>query len=358
MRRSESIHALQAYLREGGIDAFLVTHLPHIRYLSGFTGSNAWLLVRKRSSILLTDPRYREQVQSEVLDLRTIIVAGKSLTEALVDEGLLRNAGVLGFETAHLPHATVANLKKVLRPLRLLPMYDAIEQLRENKYPDEVSAIQKAIRISETVWSEVLPLLRPGVTEIQIAAEITYRQRLLGADGDSFEPIVLFGKRSSLVHGQPSAAKLRAGQAILMDFGCRVKGYASDLTRTVFLGNASPRMRHIYLTVQNAQDIGRTSACAGMLASDLDGLVRGHIADEGYGSYFEHGLGHGLGLEVHERPLMSWRNKAALEHGMVVTIEPGIYIPGVGGVRIEDDILITENGAQTLSTLTRDLLEL
>lgn len=357
-RREESLRALQGELRQGKTAAFLITHLPHVRYLTGFTGSNGWLIVRRRSAVLLTDPRYREQVHSEVRDIRTIIVAGTTLAQAIVDNNLLRNIGMLGFETQHLPYSTVANLKKLLRPIRLVPMHDAVEELRQQKYPDEVTAIRHAISISEQVWQEVLELLRPGVTEIEIAAEITYRQRLLGADGDSFDPIVLFGKRSSLVHGQPANTRLRTGQAVLMDFGCRVDGYCSDITRTVFLGKAPARLRRIYQTVREAQEMGRNAATAGMAASELDAIVRGHIADAGLGEHFEHGLGHGLGLEVHEQPLMSWRNDAPLEPGMVVTIEPGVYIPGVGGVRIEDDVLITPDGADSLTSLPRELLEL
>jgi len=357
-RRDESLRALQAELRGGAADAFLITHLPHVRYLSGFTGSNGWLLVRQRSAILLTDPRYREQVQNEVTGMRTIIVAGTTLTQGLIDNDLLRNIGMLGFETAHLSYSTVANLKKVLRPIRLIPIHAAVEELRQEKYPDEIRSIQQAIACSETVWHEVLELLRPGITEIEIAAEITCRQRLYGADGDSFDPIVLFGKRSSLVHGQPSRARLRSGQAVLMDFGCRIEGYCSDITRTVFFGNAPAKLRRVYNIVREAQELGRSSVCAGMPCSEIDSIVRGHITDAGFGDHFEHGLGHGIGLEVHEQPLLSWRNDTLLEPGMVVTIEPGVYIPGVGGVRIEDDVIITTDGAESLTSLPRELMEL
>ncbi len=357
-RREESVHVLQEALRDGMADAFLVTHLPHVRYLTGFTGSNAWLLIRKRSAILLTDPRYREQAAKEVHNAKVHIVAGRSMTETLRSEGLLRKLKTLAIEAAHCSYTVAQNLKSTLKPMRLVPLHDAVEQLRENKYHDEIQATRQAIRISEAVYHEILPLLRPGVTELDIAAEITYRQRRMGADGDAFAPIVLFGKRSSLIHGQPSRTGLREGHAVLMDFGCRVQGYASDITRTVFLGKAPRRLRRIHDVVAKAQQAGREYAGPGIPANLLDEHVRNIIRDNGYGEHFEHGLGHGLGLEVHERPLLSWRNGDELEPGMIITIEPGVYIPGLGGVRIEDDVLITPNGADVLSTLPRELTEL
>ncbi|MDT8323691.1 MAG: aminopeptidase P family protein [Bacteroidota bacterium] len=358
LRRAESVRVIQQALREGLADAMLVTHLPHVRYLTGFTGSNAWLLLRKRSAVFLTDPRYREQSVREVRNAQILIVSGSSMTEALRREGLLRRLRSMAFEAGHCTYTVAQNLESALKPLHLVPLHDAVEQLRENKYPDEIHATRQAIAISEAVFADVLPFLRPGVSEIDIAAEITYRQRRLGADEDSFAPIVLFGKRSSLVHGQPSRTALRPGQAVLMDFGCRVQGYASDITRTVFCGKAPPRLRRVYDVVQKAQEKGRALAGPGIAANVLDDAVRSVIRDNGYGDRFEHGLGHGLGLEVHERPLLSWRNSAELEPGMIITIEPGIYIPGLGGVRIEDDVLITSRGADLLSTLPRDLLEL
>ncbi len=351
------MRVLQRHLSEGVCDALLVTHLPHVRYLSGFTGSNGWLLVRKRSAVLLTDPRYREQAEEEVAGARVHIVAGRTMTAALA-EGLLRRVRELGVEAAHLDYITFTNLRKTLDPVRLVPLHDAVEEQRSVKFPDEISFIQRAVRISERVWEEVLPLLRPGVREFEIAAEITYRQRLHGADGDAFPPIVLFGARSSLIHGQPSAARLRAGQPVLMDFGCRVNGYVSDITRTVFLGYASRRMRAIYRIVRDAQELGRSEIREGLPADALDRIVRSYIAEQGFGTYFEHGLGHGIGLEVHEQPTLSWRSSEPLEAGNTVTIEPGIYLPGVGGVRIEDDMLVTASGAESLTSLPRELVVL
>lgn len=336
----------------------LVTHLPHVRYLTGFTGSSGWLLLRPGSALFLTDPRYREQAAQEVHGARTVVVSGQTFAVALQGMGLHGKLRTLGFESDHLTSTIAENLKKLLRPLRLIPISGIVEELRIVKLEDELHAIRKAVRISEQVYSEVLPMLKPGVTEIDIAAELTFRQRRLGADGDAFPPIVLFGKRSSLVHGQPTRTRLAGRGPVLIDFGCRVSGYGSDLTRTLHFGSAGKRFRTVYQIVLEAQRSGFEAVRAGIPASELDTLVRREISDAGFGEYFEHGLGHGIGLEMHEAPLLSWRNPAPLEAGQVVTIEPGVYIPGAFGIRIEDDLLVTESGAILLSSLQRELTEL
>lgn len=339
-------------------DALLVTHLPHVRYLTGFTGSNGWLLLRPRSALLLTDPRYREQAAAEVRGVRVLVVGGRTLAAALGELRLHEKYRALAFEADHLPATIVSNLKSILRPLRLQPVSGLVEYHRAVKTADEITSIRKAVRISERAFLEVLDLIRPGVREIEIAAELTYRQRMLGADGDAFPPIVLFGSRTSLVHGQPSGARLSRRAPVLIDFGCRVDGYGSDITRTLHVGRASKVFRAAYETVRGAQEAGCDAVRAGIAASRLDGLVRDRIREAGLGEYFEHGLGHGIGLEMHEAPHLSWRNGDTLEAGQVVTIEPGVYLPGRFGIRIEDDLLVTEQGATGLTSLPRTLLEL
>ncbi|MFZ1729552.1 MAG: Xaa-Pro peptidase family protein [Bacteroidota bacterium] len=357
-RRAAAVHTIQRLLRSEGPDAMLVTHLPHVRYLTGFTGSNGWLLLRRSSALFMTDPRYREQAEMEVRGARILIVSGQTFTSSLQDMKLHGKLRTLGFESDHLTATVAANLKKMLKPMQLIPISGIVEELRIVKLEDELHAIRKAVRISEQVYREVLPMIVPGVTEIDIAAELTFRQRRLGADGDAFPPIVLFGKRSSLVHGQPTRARLTRSAPVLIDFGCRVSGYGSDLTRTLHIGKASKRFRDTYAIVLAAQQSGFDAVRAGIAASELDTIVRKGISDAGLGEYFEHGLGHGIGLEMHEAPLLSWRNPAPLESGQVVTIEPGVYIPGTFGVRIEDDLLVTEDGAVLLSSLQRELIEL
>ncbi|MBE0646086.1 MAG: aminopeptidase P family protein [Bacteroidetes bacterium] len=352
------MRTIQRLLRADGPDALVISHMPHVRYLTGFTGSNGWLLLRPGSALFMTDPRYREQASQEVRGMRTQVIFGRTFSTALQEMRLHEKIGTLGFEADHLSATIAANLKKLLRPLRVLPLSGLVEELRSVKLEDELHAIRKAIAISEAVYEDVVPLLRPGVTEIDIAAELTYRQRRLGADGDAFPPIVLFGKRSSLVHGQPTRAKLTRRSPVLIDFGCRVNGYGSDLTRTLHFGPAPRAFRSAYETVLAAQQAGCDAVQAGVPAAEIDALVRSHIAEAGLGDYFEHGLGHGIGLEMHETPLLSWRNTAPLEAGEVITIEPGVYLPGAFGIRIEDDLLVTLDGSITLSSLPRALREL
>ncbi len=333
-RRRAAVRTIQRLLRSDGPDALLVTHPPHVRYLTGFTGSNGWVLLRPASALFITDPRYREQAGMEIRGMRTQVIFGRTFSAALQEMRLHEKIETLGFEADHLSATIAANLKKLLRPLRVLPLSGLVEELRSVKLEDELHAIRKAIAISEAVYLDILPLLQPGVTEIDIAAELTYRQRRLGADGDAFPPIVLFGKRSSLVHGQPSRTKLSQRSPVLIDFGCRVNGYGSDLTRTLHVGRASRAFRDTYETVRAAQQAGCDAVRAGVSAADIDTLVRGQITEKGLGQYFEHGLGHGIGLEMHEAPLLSWRNPTPLEAGEVITIEPGVYLPGAFGIRI------------------------
>jgi Xaa-Pro aminopeptidase len=339
-------------------DALLITHPPHVRYLSGFTGSNAWLLLRPRGALLLTDPRYREQAAAETTGLRVTIVSGQTFAAALAGMHLHPAISTLGVEADHLSATVVANLTTLLRPLRIRPVSGVVEELRAVKQEDEISLIRRAIHISEQAFVETLPLLRPGVRDREIAAELSYRQRLLGADDDAFPPIVLFGARASLVHGRPDGHRLAARAPILIDFGCRVGGYGSDITRTLHIGQASPKFRHAYDVVRTAQQRGIDAARAGLPAAELDALVRDHIAAAGWRDRFEHGLGHGIGLEMHEAPHLSWRNPAPLEEGQVITIEPGVYFPGTFGIRIEDDLRITAQGAELLTRLPRTLQEL
>jgi Xaa-Pro aminopeptidase len=357
------MRAIQRLLQDSAFtanaaDALLVTHPEHVRYLSGFTGSNGWLLIRRSSALFLTDPRYREQAAHEVRGMRVLVVSGRTFAAALAGLQLGRKLRTLGYEADHLSFTTSANLKKLLRPLRLVAVSGVVEELRATKFPDELRAIRAAIRISERSFLEIVPMLRPGVTELEIAAELSYRQRRMGADGDAFPPIVLFGRHSSLVHGQPTRARLPRRGPILIDFGCRVDGYGSDLTRTLHMGPATKRFRAAYETVRDAQRAGCAAVQAGISAAQLDALVRDRIAGAGLGAWFEHGLGHGIGLEMHEAPLLSSRNGAPLESGQVVTIEPGVYIPRSFGIRIEDDVLVTADGAVVLSTLPRTLTEL
>jgi Xaa-Pro aminopeptidase len=253
-------------------------------------------------------------------------------------------------------------LQETLKDLLPNAVFKSTEKLIESlsiaKEPDEIKKIKKAIKISEKAYIDTLPLLKPGVAEKDIALELNYRMRSLGADAAAFDLIVASGQRSSMPHGVASIKKLKKGDFVTLDFGCFFQGYASDITRTVVIGKASEKQNKIYNLVLKAQLAACRAVKSGLACSRLDGVARDIIMKAGYGDYFGHGLGHGIGLIVHDGPQVNSRSVETLRTNMVVTIEPGIYIPSWGGVRIEDDVLVTHAGGQVLSKLPKELLEL
>ncbi len=338
-----------------GLDAFLVSHLPNIRYLSGFTGSNALLIISTNRRYLLTDSRYRQQSREEVLGCR-VFISDDGLFETAARKSLLGRSRRVGLEGNHLSYTLFQNLKKLFPGIRFVPEVDVVESVAAVKDAVEIQSIRKAIRITDKVFSEILKIIRPGVLESDIAAEISYRQRLEGADRDAFDVMVASGARSALPHGQASTKKIRAGDLGTLEFGCSAEGYHSDLTRTVAVGSASRRAREIYRIVLHAQNRAIETARSGISARELDEAARSYIRSQGYEKHFGHSLGHGLGLQVHELPKVSSRSKDKLEAGNVITIEPGIYLPSFGGVRIEDDVLIENGRSVVLSKAPKEFL--
>jgi Xaa-Pro aminopeptidase len=347
---------LREKLHSAGLDALLVTSLPNIRYLTGFTGSNALVVVLQHKIYFLTDQRYRQQSREQVRGA-TRIISRTSLFEALAEHRLLRRRRV-GFEAEHLSYASHRHLRRAVPGVVLRPVHDLVEELALRKDDSEVALITMAIRVTEQVFQRVLPLLRPGVRELEIAAEISYLHRRLGAEGDAFEPIVASGERGALPHARPTRRKLRKGDLVTLDFGCTVAGYCADLTRTVAIGRASRRAREVYRAVLAAQEEALAAARPGMLARDLDRVARSHLARAGLGRYFSHSLGHGIGLRIHERPRVAPRSPERLEAGSVITIEPGVYLPGELGVRIEDDLVLTGDGGRVLTSVPKELMVL
>lgn len=352
------LQRLRALLREQRCEALLITSRTNVRYLSGFTGSNGWLLVKQRSALLVTDSRYEEQAGAEVREASVLIAGQERLSEALLRVGALRELASLSFEADDISVALHRTLKKVFRGTTLRPVSGIVEKLREVKSPHELLSLRKAVGVVETVLGGILHELRPGVSEQSIAALISYRFREEGADGDAFPPIVLFGPRTSLVHGTPGPHRLRRGQPILIDIGCRVDGYCSDITRTFVFGRASKRFRDTYAHLLRVQQAAVGAVREGLPASAVDAQSRKGLAEAGLDTYFGHALGHGLGLDVHEAPLLSSRSDRVLEAGHVVTIEPGVYLPGEFGIRIEDDVLVRRDGVELLTRFPRDLTEL
>lgn len=339
-------------------DALFVTHAPNIRYLCGFSGSNGLLVVKARSVLFFTDPRYAEQASSEVRGARVGIVAAGTLAQGAHKARVLAGATAVGFDGDRVPVAHLNTWKALFRGVRFRDASGMIDALRAVKAPEELAGIRRAVDATDRVFSAVLGLIRAGVRERDLAAEITYRHRLEGADRDAFDPIVVSGPRSALIHGRPSDRRLRNGDALLLDFGCVVDGWCSDLTRTVFIGRAPRALREAHAAVLRAQRKAIAEARPGMTGRELDGIARESLTRDGYGDQFPHALGHGLGLEVHEQPRISWASSDVLAEGMVATVEPGVYIPGTGGVRIEDDVVFRASGVEVLNRAPRELLVL
>lgn len=354
------MRSLQAKLVEKGLPAYLVTAPPNLRYLSGFTGSAGALLVTPDGAWLFADPRYLEQAREEAPGCVLVPRPGK-LSEALAP--LLREQGVgaLAFEKERLTFAQYERLRQELEA-ELLPQAGLVEELRLVKEEGEVEAIRKAAALADQAFGHVLEMVRPGVSEQDIALELEYYMRREGASAAAFPLIVASGPRAAFPHGVPSARRLQGGDLVVMDLGCVVDGYCSDLTRTVVVGRADEKQRRIFELVRRAQEAGLAALRAGRKGSEVDAAAREVIAAAGYGEHFGHGLGHGVGLEIHEGPRLSrlaaGPEEPELRAGMVVTVEPGVYIPGWGGVRVEDLVLVGEEEARALSRADKRLWEL
>ena len=354
----ERIKKLREKLNQENLDLLLVTSLPNIRYLCGFTGSNGVLLISESKAIFLTDFRYKEQVKKEVKGAE-IKIAQKELFSFLPEVDLLKGKRIkAGFEEKYLTFQLYQRLKTLLPQVLWVPTENLVESLLVTKDEEEIKKIKKAADISAKVYQEVLQYLRPGVKESDISAELEYRIKRNGGTGSAFEPIVASGLRSAMPHARASSKTLKKGEFVTLDFGASYDGYVCDITRTVVLGNATPRQKKIYNLVLKAQTRAVESARSGMKGFELDKISRDIIKKAGYQKYFGHGLGHGIGLLVHDSPGINTKSQEVLKPGMVITIEPGVYIPGWGGVRIEDDVLITRNGCKILTHIDRELLEI
>ncbi len=337
------------------LDAFIVSSLPCIRYLTGFSGTSGLCVVRKRDAFFLTDSRYALQSKTEVKGYKRIIVSN-GLYEEVARLKLLKGCRSIGFDSNTVTYAQYRTLRKLVHEGSFIPTNDIVESIVLIKEKEEIDFIRAAVRISDLVFDDVIRSLKPGVAELDIAAEICYLHKKYGAEKDAFEPIVASGERGSFPHARATNKRIRNGELVTLDFGCTVRGYNSDITRTVAVGKATAQARKIYSVVLNAQCDAINAARAGMWAKDLDTVARGRITREGYGKYFNHSLGHGLGIQVHERPRVSSLSKEKLTARSVITIEPGVYIPGMGGVRIEDDVLLTAGGCEVLNTAPKEFM--
>ncbi|MBN2027777.1 MAG: aminopeptidase P family protein [Actinobacteria bacterium] len=345
--------AYREQMRHENLDGVLVTHLPDIRYLCGFTGSSGMVLLLPRRGLFLTDFRYREQSAREIVGLKTIVYETgpeKSLLKTLGDDGLLR----IGFDPEFLSYKGTMSLRRYLKgKASFVPLKRSLTLLRARKSRLELEKIRKGIRIAEEAFRDALREVERNTTETDLALAVDTVARRKGAEGPAFETIVASGLRGALVHASPSRRRLRG--AAVIDWGVMYEGYCTDATRTVAFGRVPDAVRKAHLLVLEAQERAMEKIRPGVRARDVDRAAREVIEEAGLGDAFGHGLGHGVGLEVHERPYVGKTSRDVLEEGMVITNEPGIYLSGVGGVRVEDMLLVTSQGAELLTTLPRTL---
>lgn len=351
------IARLRARMGERGLDALVVTTPANIRYLTGFSGTSGLAIVTGRRALFFSDSRYALQSAREVRSFRRII-GRRGLLEDAAASGALDGCAWAGFESDSLPYAQYRSLRRLFPGVRFRPASGIVEGLSLIKDRGELAAIEEAAAIADGVFADVLKSIRPGVTELEIAAEISWCNRRRGGESDPFEVLVAGGPRGALPHARPTARKIRKGEFLLLDFGSVVRGYASDMTRTVVLGTGPRKLADAYRAVLEANETARAAARGGMAARALDAVARDCIRRRGFGRYFVHSLGHGLGLRLHERPRISPLSADVIEPGCVITIEPGIYIPGCGGVRIEDDVVVGDTGCRVLTRSPRELIVL
>ncbi len=351
---------IAAKLNTRGLDAMLLSCEANRFYASGFhsSGTDGMALVTRNKNYYFTDARYTEAAGRAVRDAELREVGGgisyaARLKEAIQEQSIQK----MGYEDAYMTVREYETYRKAL-PCELVPAADLLLELRRVKDREELEVMTAAQRIAERALEDILKELRPGVTEREIAARLQYLMLHYGAENMSFDPIVVSGPNGSLPHGVPSEKEIRSGEFVTMDFGCIYHGYCSDMTRTVAVGSVTEEMCTVYETVLAAQQAGIAAARAGVTGKEVDGAARRVIADAGYEKYFGHGFGHGVGVEIHEEPRASSANDAPLPAGAVISAEPGIYLPGKLGVRIEDVIVLTESGCENLTQAPKELLVL
>lgn len=333
------------------LDALLFFDMANIRYLTGFTGSDGVLVITGDGETLLVDGRYTNQARAQTSDVD--VVEYREKMPAVAAKAADLGAGVIGFESYGLTYDLFDQLAEKMTGRTLRPIGEELRNLRWIKEEGEVVLLEEAALIAHRSLMETLPFVKEGVEEREIAAEIEYRMRMKGAEDISFPTIVASGPNGSLPHARPGRRRIRAGDAVIIDYGAVVEGYRADETCTYFMAGVQSEFREIYAVVREAQQLGIAALKPGRSCREVDGIVRGYIEQRGYGPYFSHGTGHGIGLCVHEPPRLGVTSEAVLEAGMVVTVEPGIYIPGKGGVRLEDMVLVTESGAKLLTKTSK-----
>nr|WP_155430638.1 aminopeptidase P family protein [Secundilactobacillus folii] len=342
---------MQAQFEDLRIDAFLVTNTVNKKYLTGFDGDGVVLITGARTFVI-TDSRYETELAQKPHDFDVIIT--RQYFHAAAQQVTREAVAVMGFEDT-LPYHDYDLIDEIMAA-DIVPMTQLIEQMREVKSPEELADIKKACQLTVTGFNQLLPIIKPGVTERELANRLDAIMKSLGAQKPSFDTIVASGTRAALPHGAATSRTIQNGEMITIDFGYEFNGYTSDMTRTVALGNPGDKLKHVYQIVREAQRAIIQAVKPGVSGKRLDEIGREIITDAGYGKYFNHGTGHGIGLDIHEGPALSTRSEDQMTVNNVVTVEPGIYLPGLGGIRIEDDVLVTNTGQQILTDEPTDLM--
>ena len=354
----DNFKRVQELLQKLSIGAVLISNGNNMRYISGFAGETGYVYISENRHAVVTDFRYTIQAEMEAEGYEIITIGNGGYDEAL--NNILKTDGIsrLGFEAEEMLFATYNKLKDKLTVDELVPLGNEITAMRRIKTSRELERIKKAEAIGDQVFTEILGYIKPGMTELEIAARIEYLLKMNGASGSSFPAIVASGVNSSMPHAVPTSKKLEAGDFLTMDFGCVYEGYCSDMTRTIVIGKASPKQKEVYDTVLKAQLAALDFIKAGVKGKEVDQVARDIIYKAGYEGCFGHGLGHSVGLHIHENPRLSMLEEDVIEEGMTETVEPGIYIKGFGGVRIEDLVVVTKDGHENFTFSEKMLIEL
>lgn len=348
------VERLRQAMKEEGLAAFLVTSPYNLRYFTNFTGTTGLAVITLEKAYFVTDFRYTEQAAAQAEGFEIVKNVGP-IFEEVANITEKDQINTLAFEENFVSFAEYAVLEEIISA-ELVPVAGMMEELREVKDADEIALIEKACEIADKGYSHILEYIKPGMTEIQVANELDFYMRSLGATSVSFDTIVASGLRSAMPHGVASEKVIEQGDMITLDFGCYYQGYVSDMTRTFAIGDPGEKLKEIYQVVLEAQLKVIEAAEPGITGIQLDAVARDYITEKGYGEAFGHSTGHGIGLEIHEGPNVSFRADKAFVPGNVITDEPGIYLPGIGGVRIEDDLLITEKGNRVLNRSPKELI--
>ncbi len=349
-------------MEDNKVNAVWATYLPNIRYLTNFSGSSAAMLILPDEIHFFTDDRYEEQIKTELFDIPNLHThITRDPLGYTMDNDLLDNSPKLGIETEYIIHAEAMAIRSKLmtkRKTKMLPIHSLLEKYTQPKSPEELESIKRSCQIAEKTFDKMInDVIKPGITEIDLAVELEYQSRKFGSEGKAFDTIVVTGKRGALVHGQPSNAKIKKNDILLMDFGCKVNGFCSDISRTVCVGKPTKEQKDIYALLHRAMTAAITEVRAGMKGNFLDGIARNIIEEAGYGEYFQHSLGHGLGLECHEKPTISFRlTDQVVPENVVLAIEPGVYLPDKFGMRVEDNVVVTQGKNIKLTNAPEELL--